>query len=88
MREETIVKYVADDGVAFKDKLDCLNYEKLCKKYKKWLAAGKVVFWDHYEKYINFDLCECDEGVNYLDWLKKRLSTGIGYINISKERDV
>lgn len=84
MREETIVKYVADDGVAFKDKLDCLNYEKLCEKYKKWLADGKVMFWDHYEKYINFDLCKGDEGVNYLDWLKKRLSTGIGYIRINE----
>ena len=62
MREETVVKYIADDGVAFKDKLDCLNYEKLCEKYKKWLADGKVMFWDHYEKYINFDLCKGKEG--------------------------
>lgn len=84
MREETIIKYIADDGTAFKDKLDCLNYEKLCEKYKKWLADGKIMFWDHYEKYINFDLCKGDEGANYLDWLKKRLSTGIGYIIINE----
>lgn len=88
MREETIIKYIADDGTAFKDRLDCLNYEKLCEKYKKWLADGKVMFWDHSENYINFDLCSSYEGVtyyvNYLDWLKKRLSTGIGYIMINE----
>jgi hypothetical protein len=84
MREETIIKYVADDDVAFKDRLDCLNYEKLCEKYKKWLADGKVMFWDHCEKYINFDLCKGVEGSNYLDWLKKHLSTGIGYIRINE----
>jgi hypothetical protein len=84
MREETVVKYIADDGVAFKDKLDCLNYEKLCEKYKKWLADGKVMFWDHTENYINFDLLESDADTNYLDWLKKRLSTGISYIIINE----
>lgn len=84
MREETVVKYIADDGVAFKDKLDCLNYEKLCEKYKKWLADGKVMFWDHYEKYINFDLCKGKEGVNYLDWLSRQLYGGVGYIVINE----
>lgn len=84
MREETIVKYIADDGVSFKDKLDCLYYEKLCEKYKNWLADGKVMFWDHYENYVNYDLLAGQEGTNYLDWLKKRLSTGIGYIKINE----
>jgi hypothetical protein len=84
MREETVVKYIADDGVAFKDKLDCLNYEKLCEKYKKWLADGKVMFWDHYEKYLNFDLCTGTAGTNYIDWLKMRLTSAIGYITINE----
>jgi hypothetical protein len=84
MREETITKYIAEDGTAFIDRLDCLNYEKLCDKYKQWLLDGKVMFWDHTENYINFDLYNGTEGVNYLDWLKKRLSSGIGYIMINE----
>jgi hypothetical protein len=84
MREETIIKYVADDGVAFKDRLDCLHYEKLCENYKKWLADGKVMFWDHSENYLNFELLVADADTNYLDWLKKRLSTGVGYLIINE----
>lgn len=84
MREETVVKYVADDGVIFQDKLDCLHYEKLCEKYKTWLRLGKIMFWDSAEKYSNFDLLEADENTNYLDWLKKRLSTGVSYIIINE----
>jgi hypothetical protein len=84
MREETVVKYIADDGVSFKDRLDCLHYEKLCDKYKNWLIDGKVMFWSHSENYINYDLAAGVEGANYLDWLKKRLSTGIGYIRINE----
>lgn len=84
MREETIVKYIADDGTAFKEQLDCLNYEKLCTKYKNWLHDGKIMFWDHAEKYLNFDLCSGAAVVNYIEWLKKQLSTGIGYIKINE----
>ena len=84
MREETIIKYIADDGATFKTSLDCLHYEKLCERYKKWLSDGKVMFWDPYEKYINFDLCKGAVNKNYLDWLKERLSTGVGYILINE----
>ena len=84
MKEKTIVKYIADDGVSFNDRVDCLHYEKLCDKYKTWLQNGKVMFWDHAENYINFDLLEADADTNYLDWLKKRLSTGISYIIINE----
>jgi hypothetical protein len=84
MREETIVKYIADDGTSFKDKLDCLHYEKLCDKYKRWIQDGKVMFWNHSGKYINFDLCNSPEGTNYIDSLKTRLSSGIGYIMINE----
>ena len=85
MKEKTIVKYIADDGVSFNDRMDCLHYEKLCEKYKKWLADGKVMFWDHSENYINFGLCGCDvEGINYIDWLKQQLSIGIGYIRLNE----
>lgn len=84
MREETFTNYIADDGVIFGNQLDCLNYEKLCTKYKNWLYDGKIMFWDHSEKYINFDLRNCPERTNYLEWLKKRLSIGIGYIKINE----
>jgi hypothetical protein len=88
MREETIVKYIADDGVAFKDRLDCLHYEKLCTKYKNWLYDGRVKFWSRSEKYLNFDLWAGDPDAtkyNYIDWLKQRLSNDVGYIIINED---
>jgi hypothetical protein len=88
MREETVVKYIADDGVIFKDRIDCLHYEKLCEKYKTWLRLGKVMFWGHAENYLNFELCERtsadNDNTSYLDWLKKRLSTAVSYIKINE----
>jgi hypothetical protein len=86
MREETIVKYIADDSTPFKDRLDCLHYEKLCEKYKKWLSNGKVMFWSHSEAYMNLDLCDWTfkDNTNYLDWLRKQLSLGCGYVTIQQ----
>lgn len=85
MREETLTRYIADDGTPFvENKLACQQYEMLCNKYKDWLRTGKVMFWSHCGEYLNFDLCEYTftDRVCYLDWLKKQLSTGIGYLII------
>ena len=85
MREETVVNYIADDGTPFEvNKIACQHYEMLCNKYKQWLQDGKIMFWDHYGNYLNFELCEYTfaDNTSYLDWLRKRLSTGVGYLMI------
>ena len=86
MREETIVNYFAEDGTPFEqDKNACIVYENLCKTYKEWLAKGIVMFWNHYSKYLNFDLLDytCTNNNSYLDWLRERLSTECGYLVIN-----
>lgn len=85
MRQETIVHYFAEDGTPFDtNKLACQSYETLCIKYKKWLQDGKVMFWDHYENYINFELCDYTftDNICYLEWLRKKLSKDVGYLII------
>lgn len=87
MREETLTRYIADDGTPFvENKLACQQYEMLCNKYKDWLRTGKVMFWSHCGEYLNFDLCEYTftDRVCYLDWLKKQLSN-IGYMIIHSQ---
>ena len=86
MREETFTKYIADDGFSFDSKTSCIYYEKLCDKYITWLRDGKVMFWDHAGNYVNFELSNltCTEDANYLNLLKKYLSSSIGYILINE----
>ena len=86
MREETIVSYFADDGTPFEQNKDaCKIYEELCQKYKTWLRRGDVMFWNHYSKYINFDLIDYTfaNDTAYLDWLLNRLRTECGYIVVN-----
>lgn len=82
MREETVIKYIADDGTPFNEDEACQQYEKLCAKYKNWLKDGKVLFWSHAGKFMNIDLC--DSAFNYLDWLKEQLSSNCGYVSINE----
>lgn len=76
MREETVVSYFADDGTPFKqNKEACIIYENLCTKVKSWLHKGTIMLWDGSESYMNPELLEYTftDGLNYFDWLKKRL---------------
>lgn len=86
MREEHITRYIADDGTPFNENKEaCKNYEDLCHKIKLLLGKGTVMFWDHYEKYMNFDLYEYtfQNETSYLDWLLNRLSADCGYIVVN-----
>lgn len=92
MREEQVTKYIADDGVVFQHRLDCLNYEKLCDNYRDWLRTGKIMFWSGEGEYLNFKLVEeymtetDADKTDYVAWLKARLSGGgCSYIIINRD---
>ena len=82
MKEITFTKYIADDGTSFEDSLSCLQYEKLCAKYKQWLQERKVTFWSHSGEFMNPDLT--NGTANYLDWLNKQLLNTCGYVAIKE----
>ena len=86
MTEETVVNYFAEDGTPFEqDKDACIVYENFCKTFKEWLVKGTVMFWNHYSKYLNFDLLDYTfvDNTSYSDWLLKRLKTECEYLVIN-----
>ena len=90
MTEKTMTLYFADDGTPFKENKDaCKIYDELCQKYKLWLGRGTVMFWDRYEKYMNFDLMDYtfQDKKCSLDRIRETLIESCGFIIINVSRD-
>lgn len=89
MTEKTLTLYFADDGTPFKENKDaCQIYDKICQKYKLWIGRGKVMFWSHQEKYMNFDIMDYTfkDDKCYLDWLRDTLTSTCGFVVINAAR--
>ena len=82
------VLYFADDGTPFEEnRAACEVYEKLCIHYRRLFVRGDIMFWDHYENYMNYKFAEYaykDDNCSYLDYIIKTLKTSCGYFIINE----